>query len=42
MITWSVARQRVGKHVSATADTHATVNDIAGNGVFFVVRAGII
>jgi hypothetical protein len=39
MITWSVARQRLGKHVSATMDTNATIKEIVGNGVFYEVYA---
>jgi hypothetical protein len=38
MITWSVVRQRLGKHVSATRDKHAINKGIDGNGVFYAVR----
>jgi hypothetical protein len=42
MITWFIARQRLGKHVSATTDTHITIKDIVGNGVLYVVHAEVI
>lgn len=31
MITLFVAKERLGKHVSATTDTHSTIKDIVGN-----------
>jgi hypothetical protein len=41
--TRAIARQLLGKRVSATKDTHATVEVLfdynTGNGVFYVVRA---
>jgi hypothetical protein len=40
MITWSVARQRLGKHVAATTDTQATIEDVVEHGVYYAVRAG--
>lgn len=42
MITWSVARQQFGKHISATVDMHATSRGIVGNGVFYAVHAEAI
>jgi hypothetical protein len=39
MITWSDARQRLCKNVSAKTDTHAKIKDIVANGVFYAVRA---
>jgi hypothetical protein len=38
MITWSTARQQLGKHVSATTDTHAIIKDILGNGICCAVH----
>jgi hypothetical protein len=38
MITWSVVKQRLGKHVSAKADMDAIIEGIDGNGVFYAVR----
>jgi hypothetical protein len=39
MISWSVARQRLGKHVFGATDTQATNKDIVGNGVLCRVYA---
>jgi hypothetical protein len=41
MITWSVVRQWLGKHVSVAKDTQATMKDIVGNGVFYKVNAEV-
>jgi hypothetical protein len=41
--TMFISRQRLGKHGSATADTHAIIETLFGNGVFCSVCAkGII
>jgi hypothetical protein len=42
MITWSVARQGLGKHVSATTHVHARIKYIVGNGVMYEVSAETI
>jgi hypothetical protein len=39
MITLSVARQRLDKHVSAATDLKVTIKDIVRNGVAYKVRA---
>jgi hypothetical protein len=42
MIIWSVERQRLGKHVSATVETNATIKNVVGNGVFYADYAKVI
>jgi hypothetical protein len=42
IITWSAASRRLGKHVSATTDTHGRIKDIVGNGAFNAVCAEAI
>jgi hypothetical protein len=42
MITCSVARQRLGKHVSTTTDKHATIKDIVENGVYYAIHADTV
>jgi hypothetical protein len=39
MITWSVARQRLNKQVSATMDKHVIIKGTAGSGIFYEARA---
>jgi hypothetical protein len=39
MVTLSVVRQWLGKHVSATMDSHAAIKRMIGNGVFYAVLA---
>jgi hypothetical protein len=39
MITLSIARHQLGKHVSMTTDAQATIKDVAGSDIFYVVHA---
>jgi hypothetical protein len=36
---YSVSRQRIGKHVPAATNNHATIELLLENGVFYSVRA---
>jgi hypothetical protein len=38
IVTWSIARQWLGKHIFMTTDMHAIIKDIDGNGVLYVVQ----
>jgi hypothetical protein len=38
MITWSIVRQWLGKHVFAATDTQATIKHIVGKGIFYKVH----
>jgi hypothetical protein len=42
MFTWSIVRQWLGKHISATTDTQATIKDIDENDVSCEVCANAL
>jgi hypothetical protein len=38
----AIARQRLGKHAAVATDTHTTIDEILGSGVFYVICAEVI